>query len=200
MSSIQYTKKIALIDCNSFYVSCERLFNPKIRKKPVVVLSNNDGCIISRSNEAKALGIKMGEPYFKAKDIIIKNNVNVFSSNYSLYGDLSRRVMRTLKRFNSEIEVYSIDEAFLDLTNFKDQDVEKVGKEIRETVLQWTGIPTSIGIANTKTLSKVANHIAKKKQSGVTSLIGIENLDPILEKVQINDVWDVGRELSLIHI
>ena len=100
MSSIQYTKKIALIDCNSFYVSCERLFNPKIRKKPVVVLSNNDGCIISRSTEAKALGIKMGEPYFKAKDIIIKNKVNVFSSNYSLYGDLSRRVMRTLKRFN----------------------------------------------------------------------------------------------------
>ena len=118
MSSTQYTKKIALIDCNSFYVSCERLFNPKIRKKPVVVLSNNDGCIISRSNEAKTLGIKMGEPYFKAKDIIVKNNVQVFSSNYSLYGDISRRVMRTLKRFNSEIEVYSIDEAFLDLSNF----------------------------------------------------------------------------------
>ena len=199
MSSIQYTKKIALIDCNSFYVSCERLFNPKIRKKPVVVLSNNDGCIISRSTEAKALGIKMGEPYFKAKDIIIKNRVEVFSSNYSLYGDLSRRVMRTLKRFNSEIEVYSIDEAFLDLSNFKDQDVEKVGKEIRETVLQWTGIPTSIGIANTKTLSKVANHIAKKKQSGVTSLIGIENVDPILEKVEINDVWGVGRQLTKFY-
>ena len=199
MSSILRTKKIALVDCNSFYVSCERLFNPKIRRKPVVVLSNNDGCIISRSNEAKALGIKMGEPYFKAKDIIVKNNVNVFSSNYSLYGDLSRRVMRTLKRFNSEIEVYSIDEAFLDLTNFKDQDVEKVGKEIRETVLQWTGIPTSIGIAKTKTLSKVANHIAKKKQSGVTSLIGIDNLDPILEKVEINDVWGVGRQLTKFY-
>jgi DNA polymerase V len=151
MSSILRTKKIALVDCNSFYVSCERLFNPKIRRKPVVVLSNNDGCIISRSNEAKALGIKMGEPYFKAKDIIIKNKVEVFSSNYSLYGDLSRRVMRTLKRFNAEIEVYSIDEAFLDLSNFPDQDVEKVGKEIRDTVLQWTGIPTSIGIAKTKT-------------------------------------------------
>ena len=136
MSSILRTKKIALVDCNSFYVSCERLFNPKIRRKPVVVLSNNDGCIIARSNEAKALGIKMGEPYFKGKDIIIKNNVEVFSSNYSLYGDLS---------------------------NFPDQDIEKVGKEIRETVLQWTGIPTSIGIAKTKTLSKIANHIAKKK-------------------------------------
>ena len=199
MSSIQRTRKLALVDCNSFYVSCERLFNPKIRRKPVVVLSNNDGCIISRSNEAKALGIKMGEPYFKAKDIIVKNKVEVFSSNYSLYGDLSRRVMRTLKRFNSEIEVYSIDEAFLDLSNFPDQDVEKIGKEIRETVLQWTGIPTSIGIAKTKTLSKIANHIAKKKISGVTSLIGIENIDPILEKININDVWGVGRQLTKFY-
>ena len=199
MSSIQRTRKLALVDCNSFYVSCERLFNPKIRKKPVVVLSNNDGCIISRSNEAKALGIKMGEPYFKAKDIIIRNKVEVFSSNYSLYGDLSRRVMRTLKRFNAEIEVYSIDEAFIDLSNFPDDEVEKIGKEIRETVLQWTGIPTSIGIAKTKTLSKVANHIAKKKQSGVTSLIGIDNLDPILEKVEINDVWGVGRQLTKFY-
>ncbi len=199
MSSIQRTKKIGLVDCNSFYVSCERLFNPRIRKKPVVVLSNNDGCIISRSNEAKALGIKMGEPYFKAKDVIVKNKVEVFSSNYSLYGDLSRRVMRTLKRFNAEIEVYSIDEAFIDLSNFPDFEVEKVGREIRETVLQWTGIPTSIGIAKTKTLSKVANHIAKKKQSGVTSLIGIENLDPILEKVEINDIWGVGRQLTKFY-
>ena len=199
MSSTQFTRKIALVDCNSFYVSCERLFNPKIRKKPVVVLSNNDGCIISRSNEAKALGIKMGEPYFKAKNIIVKNNVNVFSSNYSLYGDLSRRVMRTLKRFNSSIEVYSIDEAFMDLSNFSDQEVEEVGREIRNTVLQWTGIPTSIGIAKTKTLSKVANHIAKKKQSGVTSLIGIENIDSILEKVEINDVWGVGRQLTKFY-
>ncbi len=199
MSSTQYSKKIALVDCNSFYVSCERLFNPRIRKKPVVVLSNNDGCIISRSNEAKSLGIKMGEPYFKARDIILKNKVEVFSSNYSLYGDLSRRVMRTLKRFNSDIEVYSIDEAFMDLSNYTDTEVESVGREIRQTVLKWTGIPTSIGIAKTKTLSKVANHIAKKKQSGVTSLIGIENLDPILEKVEINDVWGVGRQLTKFY-
>ncbi len=196
MSSIQYTKKIALIDCNSFYVSCERLFNPKIRNKPVVVLSSNDGCIISRSNEAKTLGIKMGEPYFKVKDIILKNNVHVFSSNYSLYGDLSRRVMRTLKRFNSEIEIYSIDEAFLDLSNFSNDEVEGVGKEIRNIVLQWTGIPTSIGIAKTKTLSKIANHIAKKTKSGVVSLIGIKDIDPILEKVEINDVWGVGKQLT----
>ena len=200
MSSTQYTKKIALIDCNSFYVSCERLFNPKIRKKPVVVLSNNDGCIISRSNEAKTLGIKMGEPYFKAKDIIVKNNVQVFSSNYSLYGDISRRVMRTLKRFNSEIEVYSIDEAFLDLSNFSDDEIESVGIEIRSIILQWTGIPTSIGIAKTKTLSKIANHIAKKEKSGVVSLIGIEDIDPILEKVEIGDVWGVGRQLTKFYI
>ena len=199
MSSILYTKKIALIDCNSFYVSCEKLFNPKIRKKPVVVLSNNDGCIISRSNEAKALGIKMGEPYFKEKEIIVKNNVQVFSSNYSLYGDISRRVMRTLKRFNSDIEIYSIDEAFLDLSNFSDNEIENVGHEIRSVVLKWTGIPTSIGIAKTKTLSKVANHIAKKKQSGVVNLIGIENIDPILEKVEINDVWGVGKQLTKFY-
>ena len=199
MSSIQYTKKIALVDCNSFYVSCERLFNPKIRKKPVVVLSNNDGCIISRSNEAKALGIKMGEPYFKEKDIIVKNDVHVFSSNYSLYGDLSRRVMRTLKRFNCDMEIYSIDEAFLDLSNYPDNKIEDVGKEIRNIVLQWTGIPTSIGIAKTKTLSKIANHIAKKKQSGLVSLIGVENIDPILEKVEINDIWGVGKQLTKFY-
>ncbi len=199
MSYTQYTRKIALIDCNSFYVSCERLFNPKIRKKPVVVLSNNDGCIISRSNEAKALGIKMGEPYFKEKDVIIKNNVQVFSSNYSLYGDISRRVMRTLKRFNSDIEIYSIDEAFLDLSNFSDNEVQNIGHEIRSIVLKWTGIPTSIGIAKTKTLSKVANHIAKKKQSGVVSLIGIKNIDSILEKVKINDVWGVGKQITKFY-
>ena len=200
MSSTLYTKKIALIDCNSFYVSCERLFNPKIRRLPVVVLSNNDGCIISRSNEAKALGIKMGEPYFKARNIIIKNNVQVFSSNYSLYGDISRRVMRTLKRCNSKIEVYSIDEAFLDLSNFSDKEVKDVGKEIRNTVLQWTGIPTSIGIAETKTLSKVANHIAKKQKSGVVSLVNIKDLDPILEKVEVRDIWGVGKQLSKFYI
>jgi len=199
MSSIPFTRKIALVDCNSFYVSCERLFNPKIRKKPVIVLSNNDGCIISRSNEAKALGIKMGEPYFKAKDIIIKNKVEVFSSNYSLYGDLSRRVMRTLKKFGSPIEIYSIDEAFLDLSNFPDNQIESIGKEIKATVLQWTGIPTSIGIAQTKTLSKIANHIAKKKLSGVANLIGVENIDPILEKIDINDVWGVGKQLTKFY-
>ena len=160
-----YTKKIALIDFNSFYVSCERLFKPSLIKKPVIVLSNNDGCIISRSSEAKALGIKMGEPYFKAKKIITKNNVHVFSSNYSLYGDISRRVMKILKNFAPEMEIYSIDEAFLNLSSVSDDEVLQYGKKIRDTILQWGGIPTSIGIATTKTLSKIANHIAKKEKS-----------------------------------
>ena len=191
-------KKIALVDCNSFYVSCERLFNPKIRNVPVVVLSNNDGCVISRSTEAKALGIKMGEPYFKVKELVKKNNVQIFSSNYSLYGDLSRRVMRVLKGFSDKIEIYSIDEAFIDLSHVKDEMTEEYGKEIRERVLKWTGIPTSVGISNTKTLSKVANHIAKKNKAGVIFLK--ENIDEILKKFEISDVWGVGRQLSKLYI
>ena len=150
MSFIQHTKKIALVDCNSFYVSCERLFKPSLNKKPIIVLSNNDGCIISRSNEAKSLGIKMGDPYFKAREIVKKNNVHVFSSNYSLYGDISRRVMRTLKYFGTKIEIYSIDEAFLDLSDLPNELIELFGKKIRNTILEWTGIPTSVGIASTK--------------------------------------------------
>ena len=200
MSSTQHTKKIALVDCNSFYVSCERLFKPSLIRKPVIVLSSNDGCIISRSNEAKALGIKMGDPYFKAKEIIKKNNVHVFSSNYSLYGDMSRRVMKTLKYFGTEIEVYSIDEAFLDLTGISDELVELFGKKIRNTILEWTRIPTSIGIASTKTLSKVANHIAKKEKSGVISLINTKDIDIILEKININDIWGIGRQLTKFYI
>jgi len=166
MSYTNYSKKnnIALIDCNSFYVSCERLFNPKIINKPVVVLSNNDGCVISRSSEAKKLGIKMGEPYFKVKDLVTKNNVHIFSSNYALYGDISRRVMKILKEFSDKMEIYSIDEAFIDLSFIENERLEDYGKEIRERILKWTGIPTSIGISNTKTLCKIANHVAKKKQ------------------------------------
>jgi len=132
---------IALVDCNSFYVSCERLFRPDLRRKPVVVLSNNDGCIISRSTEAKQAGIKMGEPYFKAKPLIDKHKVSVFSSNYELYGDMSRRVMKILKNFSPDIEFYSIDEAFLDLTNIKMDNVKEYILNIRKIVLQWTGIP-----------------------------------------------------------
>ncbi len=191
-------KKVALIDCNSFYVSCERLFNPKIKNVPVVVLSNNDGCVISRSTEAKKLGIRMGEPYFKVKDLVKKNNVQIFSSNYALYGDLSRRVMKVLKGFTDKIEIYSIDEAFLDLSHIKDEQVEEYGKQIRERVLKWTGIPTSVGISNTKTLSKVANHIAKKNKAGVIFLK--ENIDNILKDFDIADVWGVGRQLSKLYI
>ena len=123
MSSIQHTRKLALVDCNSFYVSCERLFNPSIAKKPVIVLSSNDGCVISRSTEAKNLGIKMGEPYFKVKKIVKENDVKTFSTNFALYGDISRRVMKTLKQFSPQMEIYSIDEAFLNLSSIKDKNL-----------------------------------------------------------------------------
>ena len=191
-------KKIALIDCNSFYVSCERLFNPKIKNVPVVVLSNNDGCVISRSTEAKKIGIKMGEPYFKVKELVKKNNVQIFSSNYSLYGDLSRRVMKVLKGFSDKIEIYSIDEAFIDLSHIKDENIEDYGKKIRERVLKWTGIPTSVGISCTKTLSKVANHVAKKNKTGVIFLK--DNIDDVLKNFDISDIWGVGRQLSKLYI
>jgi DNA polymerase V len=200
MSFINSNKKnkIALIDCNSFYVSCERLFNPKIINKPVVVLSNNDGCVISRSTEAKKIGIKMGEPYFKVKELVKKNNVHIFSSNYALYGDLSRRVMKTLKSFAEKIEIYSIDEAFVDLSHIPEKEIENYGKEIRERILRWTGIPTSVGISNTKTLSKVANHMAKKNKSGVIYLK--ENIDEYLKDFYISDIWGVGKQLSKLYI
>ncbi len=191
-------KKIALIDCNSFYVSCERLFNPKIQKIPVVVLSNNDGCVISRSTEAKRIGIKMGEPYFKVKELVKKNNVQIFSSNYALYGDISRRVMKILKGFSDKIEIYSIDEAFIDLSHIKNELVEDYGKRIKERVLKWTGIPTSVGISNTKTLSKVANHVAKKNKAGVIFLK--DNIDEVLKNFDISDVWGVGKQLSKLYL
>ena len=192
--------KIALVDCNSFYVSCERLFNPSIIKKPVIVLSSNDGCVISRSTEAKVLGIKMGEPYFKVEKIIKKNDVKVFSSNYSLYGDISRRVMKTLKQFSPQMEIYSIDEAFLNLSSIRDENLFEHGNKIRKTVLKWTGIPTSIGIATTKTLSKAANYIAKKEQSGIVNLINTKQIDQILKEIEINEVWGVGRQLTKFYI
>jgi DNA polymerase V len=200
MSYINSSKKnkVALIDCNSFYVSCERLFNPKINNKPVVVLSNNDGCVISRSTEAKKIGIKMGEPYFKVKELVRKNNVHIFSSNYSLYGDISRRVMKTLKSFSDKIEIYSIDEAFVDLSHIEEKEVVNYGKEIRERILKWTGIPTSVGISNTKTLSKIANHIAKKNKTGVIYLK--ENIDERLKNFHISDIWGVGKQLSKLYI
>ena len=195
-----YSKnKIALVDCNSFYVSCERLFNPTIAKKPVVVLSSNDGCVISRSTESKVLGIKMGEPYFKVRKIIKKNDVKTFSTNFALYGDISRRVMKTLKQFSPQMEVYSIDEAFLDLSSVKNEKLLEHGYKIREIVLKWTGIPTSIGIATTKTLSKAANYIAKKEKSGVINLVNSKKIDELLSKIQINNVWGVGKQLTKFY-
>ena len=193
-------KKIALVDCNSFYVSCERLFNPSIIKKPVVVLSSNDGCVISRSTEAKALGIKMGEPYFKVRKIVRENDVKTFSTNFSLYGDISRRIMKTLKQFSPQMEIYSIDEAFLDLSSIKDENLLEHGYQIRKTVLKWTGIPTSIGIATTKTLSKAANYIAKKEKSGVVNLVNEKQIDKLLSEVKINNIWGVGRQLTKFYI
>ena len=190
---------IALIDCNNFYASCERIFNPRLIGKPIVVLSNNDGCIITRSAEAKELGIKMGEPYFKAKKIIDKNNVRVFSSNYSLYGDISQRVMETLARFASDVEIYSIDEAFLGLNGFENYELSKSCKYIRRTIKQWVGIPVSIGVSTTKTLSKIANNLAKKNNEydGVCILKSWFDINEALKLTPIEDVWGIGRRLSV---
>ena len=195
-----YNTKIALIDCNSFYVSCERLFNPSITKKPAIVLSSNDGCVIPRSTEAKTLGIKMGEPYFKVKKIVKENDVKIFSTNFALYGDISRRVMKTLRQFSPEIEIYSIDEAFLNLSSIKNENLLEYGNKIRKIILKWTGIPVSVGIASTKTLSKAANHIAKKEKSGVINFINLKQIDKFLAKIKINDVWGVGRQLTKFYI
>ena len=190
-------KIFALIDCNAFYVSCERVFNPKLNNRPVVALSNNDGCIIARSKEAKALGIKMGVPLFKVKDIVRKEKVHVFSSNYTLYGDMSRRVMNIIAEFTNDIEIYSIDEAFIGLDGIPG-DIVEYGHKIRKTILQYTGIPVSVGIANTKTLAKVANHIAKDNGSfyGVCSLLELKNIDKLLPSIEVGEVWGVGRQLS----
>jgi len=191
-------QSIALIDCNSFYASCERIFNPKLLGKPIVVLSNNDGCIITRSTEAKALGIKMGEPYFKAKKIIETNNVKVFSSNYSLYGDISQRIMEILLGFSPEVEIYSIDEAFLSLKGFRNHELLTYCKYIRETIKQWVGIPVSVGVGSTKTLSKIANHLAKTDNDyeGVCILKDWEKINEALGRIEIGDVWGIGRRLS----
>ena len=187
----------ALIDCDNFYVSCERVFRPDLIGKPVVVLSNNDGCIVSRSNEAKKLGIQMGTPYFKAEEVIKKNGVVVFSSNYALYSDISSRVVEILKMFSPNIEVYSIDEAFITL-NLTNSNFIKYGKEIRERILKDVGIPTTVGIAYTKTLTKVATKIGKKniEYGGVLSLLEQKDNDMYLEMVEVEDIWGVGRQYS----
>jgi DNA polymerase V len=187
--------KIALVDCNNFYASSETVFQPKLKGLPLVVLSNNDGCVVARSALAKALDIKMGEPIFKIRDLVKQQNVQVFSSNYALYGDMSQRVMTTLSQFAPEVEVYSIDEAFLDLTGFQHKDLTEYGQEIRDRVLQWTKITVSIGIAPTKTLAKVANRVAKKSGSGVCHLTQL-NVDEVLSSLDIEDVWGIGRRYA----
>ena len=151
-----------LIDCNNFYVSCERVFRPDLEGKPVVVLSNNDGCCVARSQEVKNLGVRMGDPVFKTRDLIKRENISVFSSNYALYGSLSEKVTSTLLSMVPTIETYSIDESFLNLGEFGEREVESLARELRERVHRWVGIPTCVGIAPTKTLAKVANFIAKK--------------------------------------
>jgi len=187
-------KTFALVDCNNFFVSCERVFNPALKNKPVVVLSNNDGCVISRSNEAKDLGIKMGEPVFKCKHIIEAHSVKVFSTNFALYGDMSHKVMETLEIHSPEIEVYSIDEAFLDLSNVLNP--LEYAREIREIVRKWTGIPVSIGLGTTKTLAKAASEITKKNPE-FKGVLEIKD-NSLLELLDIQKVWGVGRAYSKV--
>ncbi len=184
----------ALIDCNNFYVSCERIFNPSLEGKPVVVLSNNDGCIISRSNEAKALGIKMGEPIFKQQKFIEQNNVKVYSSNYPLYGDISQRVMSTLGLFSPMVEIYSIDEAFLELAGIN-INLTHYGQNIRSKILRDIGMPIGVGMGSTKSLAKIANRIAKK-YSGVYAIERENQRLWALANTPVEDIWGVGRRYS----
>lgn len=188
----------ALIDCNHFYVSCERVFKPYLDNKAVVVLSNNDGCIIAISPEAKALGIKMGAPVFEVKSFLKKHDITVFSSNYPLYGDMSKRVMATLSHFSPAIEVYSIDEAFLQLNeiNLQYDDWQQWGNHLRDTVYQWVGIPTCVGIAPTKTLAKIANRLAKKSGKQVYTLENREEIDQALQHTLVEDIWGIGRRYA----
>jgi len=185
----------ALVDCNNFYASCERVFQPQFNGKPIAILSNNDGCVISRSDEAKALGLPMGAPAFKYEAFFKEHNVKVFSSNYPLYGDMSERVMRILEQFTPDVEVYSIDEAFLQFKGFDHYDFNDYGLQIRQRVLKWTGLPTCVGVAPTKALSKVANKIARKfpKQTqGVYVIDTEEKRIKALKWLKIEDVWGIG--------
>lgn len=192
---------IALVDCNNFYVSCERVFNPKLEGKPVVVLSNNDGCAVARSNEVKAMGIKMGTPWFKMKDIAKRHGIIALSSNYALYGDMSARVMSILSTFSPKQEIYSVDECFLDLDGFDPQSLVAYGQIIRKTIRQNTGIPVCVGIADTKTLAKLANHCAKKGFAGGDSVCNLGLLDEaerrrLFASIPVGDVWGVGRQIT----
>ncbi|NLW48535.1 MAG: Y-family DNA polymerase [Firmicutes bacterium] len=187
----------ALVDCNNFYVSCERVFNPALNGKPVVVLSNNDGCVIARSNEAKALGIKMGVPAFQITEFFQKNDVAVYSSNYALYGDLSHRVMSSLGQFTPELEIYSIDEAFLNLIGLP-VNYREYARKIRRTVLKNIGIPVSVGIGPTKVLAKTANYYAKKtpENQGIYVLDSPTKINEALKLFNVEDIWGIGRQYS----
>jgi DNA polymerase V len=192
---------LALVDCNNFYVSCERVFNPKLEGKPVVVLSNNDGCAVARSSEAKVLGIKMAEPWFKMKDIAKRHGIIALSSNYALYGDMSARVMSILSNFSPDQEIYSIDECFLDLAGFDPKILQEYGQKIRQAVKQNTGIPVCVGIADTKTLAKLANHCAKKGFAGGDGVCDFGRLDDfqiseLFAGIEVGEVWGVGRRIS----
>ena len=198
------THMFALVDCNNFYVSCERVFNAALRKRPVIVLSNNDGCVVARSNEVKALHIPMGTPFFQIRHLVKQHDIQVFSSNYALYADVSNRVMTTLATFSPLIQVYSIDEAWLDLTHIEVERLLDYGRAIRAAVLQRVGIPVSVGIAPTKTLSKIAAEIVKKhaEYRGVLALVALseEELDLYLSAVPIEDVWSIGpRYARFLH-
>lgn len=189
-------KTYALVDCNNFYASCERIFNPKLENKPIVVLSNNDGCVIARSNEAKAIGIKMGVPFFEIAQFCRRHRVHVFSSNFVLYGDISRRVMRLLQQECPDVEIYSIDEAFLDLSQFASQNILQYTMQLRQMIKQWIGIPVSIGIAPTKTLAKIANSLAKK-QNKLVDLRDPKVRLHVLETFPVEDIWGIGRKLAV---
>jgi DNA polymerase V len=189
----------ALVDCNNFYASCERIFQPKLKGKPIVVLSNNDGCIISRSDEAKAAGIPMGAPEFKVRDLLKEKKITVFSSNYPLYGDMSNRVMQILEQFSPNIEIYSIDEAFMNFDGVNVSDFHDYGLQIKSRIMQWLGIPTSIGFATTKALSKVANKIARKfpeRTKGVYIINTEESRIKALKWTKIEDVWGIGYRMT----
>ncbi|OEK09396.1 SOS mutagenesis and repair protein UmuC [Flavivirga aquatica] len=189
----------ALVDCNNFYASCERAFNPNLRNKPIAILSNNDGCVISRSDEAKILNLPMGAPIFKWDAFCKANNIEVFSSNYPLYGDMSSRVMTILEQFTPDVEIYSIDEAFLEFKGFDNYNFVDYGNQIRQRILKWTGIPTCVGIAPTKALSKVANKIARKfpeKTKGVYVIDSEEKRIKALRWIKLEDVWGVGHGLQ----
>jgi len=192
-------RAIAIIDWNNFFVSCERVFDPSLAANPVVVLSNNDGCAIARSNEAKKIGIKMGEPYFKFRELARKNKVKILSSNVALYSEMSRRVMDTISTFAENIEYYSVDEAFIEIPN-NIKNLSQYGHKIRETILLWTGIPVSVGIAKTKTLAKLANHYSKQELTGVTNFYDLPGteLDKILTKISVGEVWGIGRQKRLL--